>query len=126
MDFRSSVKTARGLGSAREGASHWWAQRMSALALLPLSLWLAAALCRLAGAGHGAVSDWLAEPFNAIAMLLLVAAGFHHAQLGLQVVLEDYIAHEGRRIAAIAAAKGACWALAAASAFAVLKIALGG
>ena len=126
MEFRTSAKAVRGLGSAREGAAHWWAQRMTALALVPLSVWFAVSVIRLAGAEHGAFAEWLASPFNAIAMLLFTVAGFHHAALGLQVVLEDYISGEGRRIAAIAAIKGACWALAAASAFATLKIALGG
>lgn len=126
MEFRTSAKAVRGLGAAREGAAHWWAQRMTALALVPLSVWFAVSVIRLAGAEHGAFAEWLASPFNAIAMLLFTVAGFHHAALGLQVVLEDYVSHEGRRIAAIVAVKGACWALAAASAFAVLKIALGG
>ena len=126
MEFRTSAKAVRGLGSAREGAAHWWAQRMTALALVPLSVWFAVSVIRLAGAEHGAFSEWLASPFNAVAMLLFTVAGFHHAALGLQVVLEDYISGEGRRVAAIVAVKGACWALAAASAFATLKIALGG
>ncbi len=126
MEFRTSAKAVRGLGSAREGAVHWWAQRMTALALVPLTVWFAISVIRLAGAEHGAFADWLASPFNAVAMLLFTIAGFHHAALGLQVVLEDYISGEGRRVAAIVAVKGACWALAAACAFAVLKIALGG
>jgi len=126
MEFRTTAKAVRGLGAAREGAAHWWAQRMTALALVPLSVWFAVSVIRLAGAEHGAFAEWLASPLNAVAMLLFTVAGFHHAALGLQVVLEDYISGEGRRVAAIVAVKGACWALAAASAFAVLKIALGG
>ncbi|MDE0409466.1 MAG: succinate dehydrogenase, hydrophobic membrane anchor protein [Alphaproteobacteria bacterium] len=126
MEFRTSAKAVRGLGSAREGAAHWWAQRMTALALVPLSVWFAVSVIRLAGAEHGALTEWLASPFNAVAMLLFTLAGFHHAALGLQVVLEDYVSHEGRRVAAIVAVKGACWALAAACAFATLKIAFGG
>ena len=126
MEFRTTAKSVRGLGSAREGAAHWWAQRMTALALVPLSVWFAVSVIRLAGADHGAFAEWLASPFNAVAMLLFTVAGFHHAALGLQVVLEDYISGEGRRLAAIVAVKGVCWALAAACAFAVLKIALGG
>ena len=126
MEFRTSAKAVRGLGSAREGAAHWWAQRMTALALVPLSVWFAVSVIRLAGAEHGAFAEWLASPFNAVAMLLFTVAGFHHAALGLQVVLEDYISGEGRRVAAIVAVKGACWALAAACVFATLKIALGG
>jgi len=126
MEFRTSAKAVRGLGSAREGAAHWWAQRMTALALVPLSVWFTVSVIRLAGAEHGAFAEWLASPFNAVAMLLFTVAGFHHAALGLQVVLEDYVSHEGRRVAAIVAVKGVCWALAAACVFATLKIALGG
>ena len=126
MEFRTTAKSVRGLGSAREGAAHWWAQRMTALALVPLSVWFAVSIIRLASADYGAFAEWLASPFNAVAMLLFTVAGFHHAALGLQVVLEDYISGEGPRLAAIVAVKGACWALAAACAFAVLKIALGG
>jgi len=126
MEFRTSAKTVRGLGSAREGAAHWWAQRMTALALVPLCLWFVVSVCRLAGADHDRFTDWLASPFNAIAMLLLIVAGFHHGALGAQVVLEDYIDHEGWRTAAVVAVKGVCWVLIAACVFAVLKIALGG
>ncbi len=126
MAFRTSAKAVRGLGSAREGAAHWWAQRMTALALVPLCLWFVMSLCRLAGEGHAGFTAWMASPFNAVAMLLLTVAGFHHAALGLQVVLEDYIGHEGWRTAGIVAVKGVCWALAAACAFAIVKIALGG
>jgi len=126
MAFRTAAKTVRGLGSAREGAAHWWAQRMTALALAPLCFWFVVSVCRLAGEDHAGFTQWLAAPFNAVAMLLLTAAGFHHAALGLQVVLEDYLAHEGWRTAAVVAVKGVCWALAAACAFAIVKIALGG
>lgn len=126
MEFRTPAKAVRGLGSAREGAAHWWAQRMTALALVPLTVWFAISVCRLAGAEHSAFTAWLASPFNAIAMLLFTIAGFHHAALGLQVVLEDYISSESWRIASVTAVKGACWALTAACVFATVKIALGG
>ena len=126
MEFRTSAKTVRGLGSAREGAAHWWAQRMTALALVPLCLWFVVSVCRLAGADYGDFTEWLSSPFNAVAMLLLIVAGFHHAALGAQVVLGDYIGHEGWRTATVVAVKGVCWALVAACAFATLKIALGG
>ena len=64
MEFRTSAKAVRGLGSAREGAAHWWAQRMTALALVPLSVWFAVSVIRLAGAEHGAFAEWLASPFT--------------------------------------------------------------
>ncbi len=124
MTMRSSLGRARGLGSAKDGVGHWWLQRMTAVALVPLTLWFAAAIICQAGAGHAEVTAWLASPFPAIAMILLSIATFYHAALGLQVVIEDYVSSEGLRLAAIVAVKLACCALAVASIFAVLKIAL--
>ena len=126
MNFRTPAKTVRGLGSAKDGTAHWWAQRMTALALVPLCIWFVVSVCGLVGAGHAEFAEWLSSPFNAVAMLLLIVAGFHHAALGMQVVHEDYIAAEGCRIAAVIAVKGIAYALAVAGAFSVLKVALGG
>ena len=124
MTMRSSLGRARGLGSAKDGVGHWWVQRLTAVALVPLTLWFAAAIICQAGAGHAEVTAWLASPFPAIAMILLSIATFYHAALGLQVVIEDYVSSEGLRLAAIVAVKLACCALGVASIFAVLKIAL--
>ena len=126
MNFRTPAKTVHGLGSAKDGTAHWWAQRMTALALVPLCIWFAASVCGLAGAGHAEFAEWLSSPFNAVAMLLFIVVGFHHAALGIQVVLEDYIAAEGRRIAVIVAVKGVAYTLAVAGVFSVFKVALGG
>ncbi len=92
-----------GWDSSHKGVAHWWAQRISAALLVPLVVWFAAALATLPGIGHGAVVAWLSQPLAATLMAVLVVVGFHHAQLGLQVVIEDYIA-EGplRRSADIA------------------------
>ncbi|MHA1108370.1 MAG: succinate dehydrogenase, hydrophobic membrane anchor protein, partial [Alphaproteobacteria bacterium] len=115
---------ARGLGSAGEGAARWCAERLTAVALVPLMLWFVASLIMLTGAGHGAVVAWLGDPVTAVIMVLLIGAVFHHAQLGLQVVIEDYVHTEWRKIAAIVFVKFAAIALAAACIFAILKIAL--
>ena len=89
--LRSHLGRARGLGSAHEGVHHWWAQRMTALALIPLSLWFVASIVCLAGADYAAISQWLSSPFTVGALALTILAVFYHAVLGLQVVIEDYI-----------------------------------
>ncbi|BBK40078.1 succinate dehydrogenase, hydrophobic membrane anchor protein [Allostella vacuolata] len=124
MKMRSSLGRVRGLGSAKDGVGHWWLQRLTAVALVPLVLWFAASIVCQAGGDHAAVTAWLASPFPAITMILLSIATFYHAALGLQVVIEDYVNHEGLRLVAIAAMKLACFALGVAAVFAILKIAL--
>jgi succinate dehydrogenase / fumarate reductase membrane anchor subunit len=124
--LRSPLGRAIGLGSAKEGVEHWWIQRLTAVALVPLSLWFVASLVALAGADHDTVRDWLSRPLAAILMLLLIGATFYHAALGLQVVIEDYIHGEGAKFAALVLNKLICLALAVAGIFAVLKIAFGG
>ena len=126
MSLRTPLGRVRGLGSAREGVAHWWGQRLTAIALVPLTLWFVVSIAALAGADHGAVVAWLRAPVSAILMVLLIAVSFHHLQLGLQVVLEDYVQTEGLRLAAIIGVKFAAAAFALAAVFAVLKVAFGG
>jgi len=126
MSYRTPLARARGRGSAKEGVAHWWAQRLTAIALIPLSLWLAGSLLALVGADHATVTAWIGRPFNAVALLLLIVATFHHAQLGVQVVIEDYIHHEGWKTAWIVGVKFAAIVLGALAGFSVLKIAFGG
>jgi succinate dehydrogenase / fumarate reductase, membrane anchor subunit len=125
MELRSTLGRVRGLGSAKEGVSHWWAQRTTALALVPLCLWFAASVIGLAGADYTAVVVWFKSPFNATLMILLIGASFYHAVLGLQVVLEDYVHHEGRKLASIVIIKGLAGALGLLAVVAILKLALG-
>jgi succinate dehydrogenase / fumarate reductase membrane anchor subunit len=124
--LRSPLGRAVGLGSAKEGVEHWWMQRLTAIALVPLALWFVASVIALAGADHVAVIEWLSGPLAAILMLLLIGATFYHAALGLQVVIEDYVHGEGAKFAALVLNKLICFALAVAGIFAVLKIAFGG
>ncbi len=123
--LRSPLGRAVGLGSAKEGVEHWWTQRMTAVALVPLALWFVAALVGHLGADYAAAIAWLRSPIPATAMALLVIASFAHMALGVQVVIEDYVHHEGVKIASLVALRLACWALAAAALVAVLRIALG-
>lgn len=122
--LRSPLGRVRGLGSAKEGVAHWWAQRVTALALVPLTLWFVIAVISLVGADYARTTAWIASPVPAILLVLLVAATFYHAVLGLQVVIEDYVGSEALRIALILIVKAAAIVLAAAAIFAVLKIAL--
>jgi succinate dehydrogenase / fumarate reductase membrane anchor subunit len=126
VTYRTPLGNARGLGSAKSGAHHWWMQRLTAIALVPLTLWFVASLIQLTGADHQSATAWLSSPIQAVLMLLLIAATFHHMQLGLQVVIEDYIHSESAKIVVLVLAKLASMLLAAAAAFAVLKIAFGG
>ena len=124
--LRSPLGRALGLGSAKEGVEHWWVQRVTAVALVPLTLWFVAALVAHLGADHAAAVAWLRSPLTAVAMILLVLATFVHMALGLQVVIEDYVHHEATKIASLVLVRFACWALGAAALFAVLRVAFGG
>jgi len=116
----------RGLGAAGEGADHWWHERLSSVATLLLLVWLIVSLLRLPDLSYGSIAEWLAEPLAAVPMLLLVAAIFWHAKLGLQVIVEDYVHDEGGRFFWIVLINFASILAAALALFAVLKIALGG
>lgn len=106
--LRSPLARVRHLGSARDGTGHWWAQRLTAIALVPLTLWLVASLVSLAGADYVAVSAWIGRPLPGTLLVLLIAATFYHAALGLQVVIEDYVHSAGWRLGSLLAVKGAC------------------
>ena len=120
--LRSSLSRARGLGSAKAGAAHWWAQRLTAIALVPLTLWFIFAVIRLQGADQNEVVVWLSSPLSLVLMLALIVATFHHLQLGLQVVIEDYVKSHATKLASILAMKAACIVLALACIVSVLKL----
>ena len=125
MIRRTPLGRVRRLGSAKEGTEHFWAQRVTAIALVPLALWFVGSLAAYTGADHATAKAWLAEPFTAVVMVLLVVTGFHHAQLGLQVVIEDYVSTEWVRVFSIIVVKLGALALGIAAIFSVLKIAFG-
>jgi succinate dehydrogenase / fumarate reductase membrane anchor subunit len=120
--LRSPLGRMRGLGSAKDGTAHWWAQRVTAVALVPLTLWFVAATIALVGRPPGDVAAWVADPFRATLLIALLVALFHHAQLGLQVVIEDYVHAEGAKLVLLFVVKGACWVLASIGIVSVLKI----
>ena len=125
MDYRTPIARARGLGSAKDGTHHWWMQRITAIALVPLTVWLVGSLVAIGTADFEQTVHWIRSPAVSIALLLSVAALFHHAQLGLQIVIEDYVHAEWKKIAALIAIKLLAIAIAATAAFSVLKIAFG-
>jgi succinate dehydrogenase / fumarate reductase membrane anchor subunit len=126
MELRSTLGRVRGLGSAKEGVAHWWAQRTTAVALVPLSLWFVASVIALVGADYATAVHWFKNPINSTLLVLLLVATFYHAALGLQVVLEDYVHHEGRKIASIMVVKGLCALLGLVAVISVLKLTFGG
>jgi len=101
MDYRTPLSTVRGLGSAKGGTTHWWMQRVTAVALIPLSFWLIYFLGLSLTAPYQQTVAWLATPFNSVCIVAWIIATFYHAALGLQVVIEDYIATEGPKIISI-------------------------
>jgi len=124
--LRSELARARGLGSAKEGVQHWWMQRLTGLALIPLGLWFVAGLIAHLGLDRAAAAAWLRQPVVLGLTALLIVALFHHAQLGLQVVIEDYVGNEAARLVAVILVKTAAIVLATAALVALLTIAIGG
>jgi succinate dehydrogenase / fumarate reductase membrane anchor subunit len=126
MSLRSPLGHARGLGSAKSGTSHWWAQRLTAIALVPLVIWFVVSMIAVTGADHAAAVAFISSPINAVLLLLLIFATFRHGALGLQVVIEDYVHTKWLELALIIGVKFAAIFLGVASAYAVIAIALGG
>lgn len=124
---RTPLAAARGLGSARDGVWAWWLERVSAVALVPLTLWLTAWLIALSGGagGYAAVVAWLRSPFTALLMVLLLIALFVHLAFGLAVVIEDYV-HSRAKIPLLIGARFACIALSVAGILAALSVHFGG
>ena len=119
--------TARILAQAstRHGSHHWLLERITSVALVPLTLWFIVAAVSLSGAGYEEVRAWLARPLNTTGMLLLIVTVFWHAQLGVQVIIEDYVHHEGSKLGGLMAANFALIAVGLACVVAVLKVSLG-
>ena len=101
MSLRSDLGRVRGLGSAKEGTSHWWAQRLTAVALLPLSFWFVWSVINLVGVDDIGFKNWLNENANLVLMILFVGSLFYHMQLGLQVVIEDYVHGETKKVTSL-------------------------
>jgi succinate dehydrogenase / fumarate reductase membrane anchor subunit len=122
---RSPLAEARGLGSARHGVQAWWWERVTAVALVPLTLWLVASLIGFSGRDYAAVVAWLREPLAALSLVLLLLALCAHLALGLSVVIEDYV-HSFAKMPLLVAARLGCVSLCAAGVLATLSIYFGG
>ncbi|MGB3864370.1 MAG: succinate dehydrogenase, hydrophobic membrane anchor protein [Xanthobacteraceae bacterium] len=122
--FRSPLGRAIGLGSAKTGFGHWWTERITALALIPLSAWFAASLIAYSGSGYQAFAGWIGSPVTTVLMILLLITLFWHAALGLQVVIEDYV-HSAAKIWMLLTTHFVCFALATAGIVATLRVAVG-
>jgi succinate dehydrogenase / fumarate reductase membrane anchor subunit len=122
--LRSPLGRVRGMGSAKGGTHHWWMQRVTSIALLPLSIWLIFSLSRLIGAEYVVVLEWIGTTLNAVLLLAFLTAAFHHAASGLQVVIEDYIRGDLQRFALICVVNGLAVLLWLATTLSVLRIAL--
>ncbi len=125
MSLRTSLARAQGLGSAKEGVGHWWHQRLSAIALVPLTLWLGFSVALMGTADYHTVIGWLETPLNAGLMILVLGVGFWHGALGLQVIIEDYVATEWKKISLLLLVQFSAVAFALAGILSVLLIMLG-
>ena len=125
MSLRSPLGRVRGLGSAKSGVHHWWHQRTSAIALVPLSLWFVSAVLGHTQSSHAETLAWIGSPFITVMLIALILAMFYHAKLGLQVVIEDYVHHEISKLGLLTLMKLTLAFGALLGVVAVLKIAFG-
>lgn len=125
MSLRAPLGRVLGLGSAKDGTSHFWGQRVSAIALAVLGVWFCFSLLTLASADHFAVVDFIARPINTVLLSLTSVTLAYHSKLGVQVVIEDYVHAHGLKIAALIASTFAHVLVAVISVYAVLDIGLG-
>lgn len=125
MSLKTPLKEARGLGSAKDGVHHWMVQRISAIALIPLTLWFITSLISLLGADYETVQHWMSIPLVSVLLVLFIATLFYHSELGVQVVIEDYVSGKGARLAFLLLSRFAHLFLAVSGIVAVLSVAFG-
>lgn len=122
--LKSPNTRANGLGSAKSGLDHWMSQRITAVGNLILGLWFIYSMLSNIGMTYTQGVLWLSEPLNAVGMILLVICSFYHAVLGAQVVIEDYIHHEGFKVFKLLGQRLVFFAMAVACIFSILQVAL--
>jgi len=125
-DLRTPLSRARGLGSAKQGVHHWWAQRITAVALIPLVTWFAISLIMMSGADYAVVRAWIGSPVVMVLLTLTIVIGLHHGQLGMQVVIEDYVHNDGMKLALIVLMRFIAVFFGLAAIVAILRIGFGG
>lgn len=124
MSLQSPLNKVLGLGSAKQGTGHWWAQRLTAISLAPLTIWFAIALLGLPHGNYEMVVAWIAEPLNSILIVLLIMSLIYHSSLGLQVVIEDYV-HGAAKLVVLITVQLAHVVLAVSGIYAVIVVAVG-
>jgi succinate dehydrogenase / fumarate reductase membrane anchor subunit len=125
MSLRSPLRRVLGAGAAHAGVRHWWSQRLTSIALVPLTVWFVVSLLSLPSLGYGTLVAWMSQSWTALLLILLVLTAVWHSQLGVRVVVEDYIHGAGARTLTLVLIGFAHVLLAAAGVFAVLKVAFG-
>lgn len=125
MSLRSPVGRVLGLGSAGDGLGHWWALRVSSVALVLLGLWFVFCLVRLPDLSYESVTAWMASPVDAVLLSLLVGTAVYHSLLGIQEVVEDYVSNHGTKIATKVVLQFIHFLLGALGIFCVLRVAFG-
>ena len=125
MNYRTDFNRVAGLGSAKDGVRHWWFQRLTSVALIPLTFIFVFAMGSSLGGGHQSVTATFANPFIAVSTLLFLIAGFHHLQQGLQVVIEDYVHSKRLATGCFVLNILLCWTFAVIGIFAVVRLSLG-
>jgi succinate dehydrogenase / fumarate reductase, membrane anchor subunit len=125
MSLRSPLSRVLGMGSAKDGTSHWWAQRVTAIALVPLTLWLAFSLLALPDLYFETVRTWLSVPISGFLAVLLVAVLSYHSYLGTQVIVEDYVAAAGSKVLILLLLKFLYVLCAGFGIFAILRVVFG-
>jgi succinate dehydrogenase / fumarate reductase, membrane anchor subunit len=126
MTLRSPLATVLGQGSAKEGVHHWWVQRLTSVALVPLTVWFVVSLLSLPAFDHATISAWIGQLWTAVFLILLVLTAAWHSQLGVRVVVEDYVHGHGAKTLVLALVTFFHVVVAVAGVLAVLKVALGG
>ena len=124
MSYRSPLARVEGLGAAHSGTAHFWQQRVTAVALIPLAIWFVWSALYLVGAQYDTAIEFLSQPINAVLMILFIFAVLYHMTLGVQVVIEDYIEHEGRKLLLLMLNRFFAWGVGACCLFAMFKIAI--
>ena len=124
--LRSPLGSVAGLGSAKDGVHHWWLQRLTSIALVPLTIWFTVSILSLPSLDHVTVISWMAQSWTALLLIVLVLVATYHSQLGVRVVVEDYVHNSGMKTLTLVTLTFVHGLLAVAGVFAILKVAFGG
>ena len=125
-DLRSPLAKVKGLGVSPDASHYFWLQRLTALALIPLTLWFCFSIALLPEASYEGIVAYMQSPFNAVMMVLIVLVSFQHAHLGLQVIIEDYVSNHDYRLMGILLVKFISYFMMALGVYSIVKVSLGG